>query len=366
MATNAGFHNKHFDSGTRKKLSIYNNYIKSAVPVFMNVSKSRIKSIHIYDFFSGPGHDANGNWGSPLLAIETVLQMATAPQTAHLWGKRIYFHFFDRKRKHIDALKNNIELYFGDKLRSYDNVKCDCLALDFATSFQLAIPEIRKQGTANILFIDQFGMAHFDVPKLVELSKCYFTDCLLFMASSSLHRFKDLQDRFTQMGYKFNNPKDLKEVHSKILEAFKKAKKATKLYFGSFAFQKKYNNIYGLIYFSGSKRGIDKFLRLCWKEDPHQGMADFFLHDNQPNKNDQLLFEFAQCSRIEELQKKLRDYICKLHPDNEKYICEFCYDEWLNPPDCAPVITSLKKEGIIKRCAFTVPQPDQEREILYI
>lgn len=43
--------------------------------------------------------DALGRYGSPLLAIKTILEMATAPQTKHLWGKPIYFHFLTVKKK---------------------------------------------------------------------------------------------------------------------------------------------------------------------------------------------------------------------------------------------------------------------------
>lgn len=368
MSTNTDFHKRGFDAGTQKKLRIYSNYLKSAIPVFLNIRSASLTSIHIYDFFSGPGIDKLGKFGSPLLAIQTILEMAEASQTKHLWGKPICFHFFDRKRKHIEELQYNISHYFGKQIDHCGNITIECKVLDFSSSFEYCLPNIRNYKSANILLIDQFGMAHFDVSKLVALSECYYTDCMLFMASSSLHRFKDLQVRFASMGYKFDDPKDYRHVHSQILKAFKATPLVHKLYFGSFAFRKKNNNIYGLIYFSGSTRGIDKFLHLCWQEDAQEGLADFFLHENQPNKNDQLLLPLqgpGNKTHIEILQEQFKKYILENRPSSEKFLYEKCCDLWILPSLCESVIKKLKENGFL-RCKFRVPQPDQDREISYL
>lgn len=260
MSSNTGFHNRAFDAGTLQKLNIYASYLKSAVAVFLNLpSTSPVKSINIYDFFSGPGMDALGRYGSPLLAIKTILEMATAPQTKHLWGKPIYFHFFDRKEKSINSLQKNIKDIFGDSLSSHPHIKIEFKTSDFKTSFNDHIEEIRKTNTANILFIDQFGMAHFDMEKLISLSKCCYTDCMVFMASSSLHRFKELQNRFSDMGYKFKNPKDYRHVHAQILKAFREAPLEKKLFFGSFAFKKKTKYLRLNLFFWKQKRNRSIF-----------------------------------------------------------------------------------------------------------
>ena len=363
MSSNTGFHNRAFDAGTLQKLNIYASYLKSAVAVFLNLPPtSPVKSINIYDFFAGPGMDALGRYGSPLLAIKTILEMATAPQTKHLWGKPIYFHFFDRKEKSINSLQKNIKDIFGDSLSSHPHIKIEFKTSDFETSFNDHIEEIRKTNTANIVFIDQFGMAHFDMEKLISLSKCYYTDCMVFMASSSLHRFKELQNRFSDMGYKFKNPKDYRHVHTQILKAFREAPLEKKLFFGSFAFKKK-TNIYGLIYFSGSRRGIDQFLRLCWKEDPVEGLANFFLHEDQPNKDSQLLFAFKK-THIENLQEQFKLFILENHPISESALYDKCCDLWMLPEHCEPVLKKLKDNKILQ-CSFRRPQPNQDREITY-
>lgn len=154
MSSNTGFHNRAFDAGTLQKLNIYASYLKSAVAVFLNLPPtSPVKSINIYDFFAGPGMDALGRYGSPLLAIKTILEMATAPQTKHLWGKPIYFHFFDRKEKSINSLQKNIKDIFGDSLSSHPHIKIEFKTSDFETSFNDHIEEIRKTNTANILLL---------------------------------------------------------------------------------------------------------------------------------------------------------------------------------------------------------------------
>ena len=62
------FHERRFDEETQCKLDIYRQYLRSWLPVFLH--REHIRSIQIFDFFAGPGHDGAGNAGSPVIASE--------------------------------------------------------------------------------------------------------------------------------------------------------------------------------------------------------------------------------------------------------------------------------------------------------
>ncbi len=77
---------KPFDDGTLVKLTIYKEYLKEWLPVFVSKPDSIWKTIQIFDFFAGMGEDKNGVAGSPLIAIEIINsgQMITSSKVNHI------------------------------------------------------------------------------------------------------------------------------------------------------------------------------------------------------------------------------------------------------------------------------------------
>src|SRR5258708_12121434 len=58
------FHNRPFDEGTVAKLRIFELYARCWLPVFLSAQRAPPSSIHIFDFFSGPGTNSLGQLGS--------------------------------------------------------------------------------------------------------------------------------------------------------------------------------------------------------------------------------------------------------------------------------------------------------------
>jgi three-Cys-motif partner protein len=59
---------KDFDSGTKTKLDIFENYLTEWLPTFLFHNSE----LTICDFFAGPGEDIFHNPGSPLRIFVTV------------------------------------------------------------------------------------------------------------------------------------------------------------------------------------------------------------------------------------------------------------------------------------------------------
>jgi hypothetical protein len=80
----SGFHDKPFDEGTLTKLEIFQLYTREWLPVFLARPPTADSEIHLFDFFAGPGCDANGISGSPLRTLR-VLQEYSRKNLAG-WG----------------------------------------------------------------------------------------------------------------------------------------------------------------------------------------------------------------------------------------------------------------------------------------
>lgn len=65
-------HKAPFDEGTKAKLSIFQDYLKEWLPVFLAKKEIYWNTINVFDFFAGPGSDSKGNKGTPLIILEEL------------------------------------------------------------------------------------------------------------------------------------------------------------------------------------------------------------------------------------------------------------------------------------------------------
>jgi three-Cys-motif partner protein len=91
-------HKTPFDEGTKAKLSIFQDYLKEWLPVFLSKKEIYWNTINVFDFFAGPGSDSIGNKGTPLIIIEEL-----SPYIDNIIQKRLkvnlYFNEFSRTKQ---------------------------------------------------------------------------------------------------------------------------------------------------------------------------------------------------------------------------------------------------------------------------
>ncbi len=92
----AKHHDKPFDPGTVVKLTLFERYLESFLPVFIH--HPGIQKINIFDFFCGPGADIKGRRGSPIRAVDAISKHAHSFKQSNL---KISAFFSD-----IDSKKN--------------------------------------------------------------------------------------------------------------------------------------------------------------------------------------------------------------------------------------------------------------------
>lgn len=262
---NRRFHSQAFDDGTLLKLEIFRGYIREWLPVFL--SKKSYPEVHIYDFFAGPGTDAKGNPGSPLLIIDELEQYLTSDKAPLAPDVRVFLHFNDAdcdKMVQLEAMiaQRTTALPYA--------VKFTCM--EFRLAFFESLQSIQNKDTANLVIMDQCGIKEVHRDIFATLVGCCATDILFFVSSSFIRRF--ITDESVQQH--FNIPEDemcavsAKDIHRYVCrEFYQKLIPADHLYHvAPFSIEKDRGaNIYGIIFGSGSLFGLEKFLRVCWNKD---------------------------------------------------------------------------------------------------
>jgi three-Cys-motif partner protein len=345
------FHDKPFDEGTLTKLHIFELYAREWFPVFLAAEKPRRNTIHVFDFFAGPGTDTQNIPGSPLRLLRQLQEY----QGAQGWGKiRIHVHFYDENSDKIARLKNNI----ASHELQLPNVTFDIQTLRFDDALRASELVLGDSQAAKLVFIDQTGVAHVtpDVfRKLVNSPTC---DFLFFLSSSTLHRFRD----HPAIWQKIDRPEDYFHVHRAALEYYRALLPPGQEYYLAPFSIKKGANIYGLIFGSAYPLGIDKFLEVAWRKDEFSGEADFPI-DRENIRPEQLLLPMTevQASKITAFESELEHLLRSGRLSSEVDVMNVCFEHGVKRQHARAVLAKLKKEGVID-IDFYVPDVKRFRE----
>ncbi|MDQ8199685.1 three-Cys-motif partner protein TcmP [Pelagicoccus enzymogenes] len=337
----SNFHEKPFDEGTLTKLEIFQLYTREWLPVFLAREESWVRSVHLYDFFCGPGTDDNGTLGSPLRTLEVLREYSCNPNLK-AWGKvPIRVHFSDSHLSKAKTLKTRIQ----SKDWQFSGVEIDVQRLRFDRAFSAASNILQARDAAKLLLIDQFGVSHVtpDVFQRLVGSPC--TDFLFFISSTTLHRFRD----HPAIKQKIKRGADFQQVHYAVLEYYREMLPHGKRYYLAPFSIKKGSNIYGIIFGSEHPRGMDKFLNVAWGKDGLNGTANFDINRDSITAED-LLLDLGACMRPQKLnvfEEDLEDRLRAKELKDESEVMDVCFLHGVQRHHAKPVLKRLKKEGLI-------------------
>lgn len=337
----ADFHDRRFDEGTLTKLRIFELYTREWLPVFL-ANKTPLRSeIHVFDFFAGPGTDSEGTPGSPLRLLQQIRSMT------HLPGWQVtktVAHFFDEDAEKIAALRARI-----DERPTVPRLELDIKPYEFHEALTQSGKILQSPNAAKLLLIDQFGVDNVTPEVFKTLVDAPTCDFLFFLSSSTLHRFRD----HPAIKQKIERPDDHYHVHRAALEYYRSLlKNPLEYYLAPFSI-KKGANIYGLIFGSAHPLGMDKFLRVAWKQDAINGEADFDINRENfdPHQATLPLLELrpSKVTMFEAgLERRLRSGSIR----NEVDVIRVCFEHGVTRQHAEPVLKRLK--GLID-VKFRVP-----------
>lgn len=336
-------HQKPFDSGTKVKLSIFHDYLKEWLPVFLAKKEIYWNDINIYDFFCGPGLDNKGIKGTPILILEEL-----EVYKRHIPNKnlKVNLYFNDYSSEKTDKLKSNIEQY---KDRSY-NIRIT--SKDFKEAFSSEYPRMRGNNKVNLLFLDQTGIKQINEKVFKSIIELKRTDFLFFISSSTIKRFTEQPSisRYIKL-----NPKEVEktpyhQIHRLVTEYYRSLIPSHKEYYIAPFSLKKKAGLYGLIFGSSNPLGIEKFLTTCWRIDPVRGEANFDIDNDkiQPGQIDMFTGSVQKPKKIEAFEKELSEEIIKgkLRTDKDVYL--YTLNNGFIPKHSKKVIRKLIKDRKIK------------------
>ncbi len=340
------FHERRFDEETQCKLDIYRQYLRSWLPVFLH--REDIRSIQIFDFFAGPGHDGAGNAGSPVIASEEIALSLSKNVTAPRDRKRVLLYLNEPDEKRYAVLINET---MPQIRKQNGDLEIILKKERFSSILQEGLGYMRKPGAANFVFLDQFGIKETTHDVLLEIWKCPTTDMMFFVSSSCVNRFKN--DNHLQ---RYLPP--LEPTEYGIMDGHN----ATRLlhraytrwippdmtyYLGQFSI-KRNANIYGLIFGSRHPLGLDKFLQVAWNKDNLQGEANFDIDNDNISTHQLYLFtERKKSTKIKVFEQHLKDDLLKgnLRTNLELYL--YGLRNGMLARHVREAVSRLQQEGVI-------------------
>jgi len=343
MAKN--LHKQAFDEGTKVKLSLYANYIKEWLPVFLADSKPKCNVINIFDFFSGPGMDINNTKGSPLITIDLLYPYFENISKNNLTVK-LYFN--DKQQSKIKQLEKNISQLDID-LKPF---KIIYSSDEFENIFWQYLPLMAKSKTANFLFLDQNGIKHVTDKIFKEIIKLSATDFLFFISSSTLYRFNESPEikKYIDISLKQISASNYVHIHRNVLEYYRSLIPKGKEYYLSPFSIKKGANIYGLIFGTSHLLGIDKFIKQCWKIDTQTGDSNFDIDSDKINTSQLSLFgDTPRPKRIKMFEDELTNAILEQKIRTNKEIYIFTCNNGFKAEHARTVIKDMIRDGKIPK-----------------
>lgn len=332
------FFDKPFTEDTNVKLELYKEYLKEWFPVFIAARNPFVKVVNVFDFFCGPGTDSEGTHGSPLITIEVLNIFSDYVNNT---GVQINLYFNDSNTEYIELLKENItQLEYNEK-----KINICYYNKDFIELFPETLPLMKN--SANLIFLDQFGIKYVTEERFQTLIKLKVTDILFFISSSTFNRFPDDENVTKVIGLSSEEIKTEpfynihRLVHKKYSELIPKGHSYCLAPFSI----KKGTNIYGLIFGSGHPLGMEKFLDICWKKDEETGEANFDIQGDKQLKIQPSLFEEDHKQmKIPVFQSDLKKEILSGNLKSDLEIFLYAINNGFTGTHIRPVIKELKEE----------------------
>jgi three-Cys-motif partner protein len=336
-------HGTEFDEATNVKLAIYRDYLKEWLPVFLAKEEPIWTTINIFDFFAGPGTDAVGNKGTPLLILDELDAYISHIRNKNL-KVNLYFNEYDKAK--AVTLKHHLAAY-----ENLTHCKISVQSLDFKLAFEAEYPKMKHKDAANLLFLDQYGIKHITDDIFRRIADLKKTDFLFFISSSLKKRFAEHP---AMKQYVRLDPKDIEKtphhkIHRLVLEYYKGLIAPQKEYYMAPFSLKKKAALYGIIFGSNHLLGIEKFLKTCWGIDKERGEANFDIDEDKITAQLDLFKPDQKPKKVEVFETDLKDRILKKELMNEKEIYLFTILNGFLPSHTRKIVTDLVKERKIAK-----------------
>jgi three-Cys-motif partner protein len=340
-----------FDDSTLLKLEIFKDCFKEWLPVY--IYNKHISSIYIFDFFAGSGSDSSGNYGSPLILLDVA--KGNNRDYCSINKKPTYFVFNEIKKSKKRILEQNVDLFINNCLENYNCDRCIFEINFFSDEFKSLFYKneiqsiLQNPKIGKFVILDQYGFREIDTEIFRKLISFPNTDFIFFISSTFVKRFKELEVvrkyiDTQKIPYDESKPT---ECHRVIAEYYKSLIPANyDYYIHHFTIKKKSGNYHGLIFGSNHSYGMEKFLKVCWNEDPYSGESNFNINNDWPENS--LFYNPEITVKKNKIAKKIKENILNGNIDNNIDGMKFSMHEGCKPELFTSCLKELKNSGKIE------------------
>lgn len=304
---------------SKAKVDFYQAYLTRYLSI-MSVTPY-LHTINIFDVFCGRGEYADGGLGSPIRAVQTIIQI----KQERLSNLCIKLFLNDAEKEYIERVKQYIEEHLPNYKQyceiHYLNYKADKLFDDICRFVSFTTTNER-----NFVFVDPYGYKDINRNTLQRMMHNGRTEILLFLPISFMHRFRSYAfnkdankgaqtlKAFISEFFPTNHPicqeeeMDVLEYIDALTEAFSFN---NKYYTTNYFIERDAHNYFALFFICNNLLGMEKAVETKWALDADNGKG---FHQQKEEINQIKLFEDwfeeeKKNKRLEILRTKLLAYL---------------------------------------------------------
>lgn len=261
------------DPHTTAKHEILRRYLEGWFPIL----GSWQGRVHYLDAFAGPGVYEGGEPGSPIVALETLLDHSSFPRL----NCEFVFTFLEPRADRFGSLKDQLQELENARGGFPPNVTVIRQQLKFDQGAEQILSGLKGDLAPTFAFIDPFGFKDIDlelVGRLLSFDRCEVLFTFMF---DSVNRFLSegkvaphLEALFGTDGYEIAAGKTGNDRKEFLHDLFTRQLKAVCKFEHVTSFEmidNRGHTIYFLFYGTRSLKGLEVMKRAMWKADPGSG-----------------------------------------------------------------------------------------------
>jgi len=253
---------------TEAKHEILRRYLEAWLPI---LSKYSPRIIYL-DGFAGPGVYSGGEYGSPVIALETAVKHVLQANF-----KEIVFFFIEKDESRAKML----EKVLAERFPSLpENMKYQVIGAAFAPTFEHVLNKLDEGGAKlapTFAFLDPFGFSGLPMKLIGRMMKCEKCEVLVTFMVGFINRFliedreRALNELFATDEWKRANDLEKPDDRLKFLvNLYEKQLKCvgSAHYVRSFAMTNRQNRIiYYLVFGTKHHKGLEVMKEAMWRTD---------------------------------------------------------------------------------------------------
>jgi three-Cys-motif partner protein len=174
------------EAHTRVKHLILRRYLEAWLPVMA----SQNGRIHFLDGFAGPGQYEEGEKGSPLIALETLILHPHFRKPLN--QQEVLLTFIEKDENRAEALKAALAAYEVPKW-----IKVSVLSGEFAPLMRGVLETFEAEGkqlAPTFAFLDPFGFKGIPLDLIGQIARNPSCECFITFMYEEINRFLSIPD----------------------------------------------------------------------------------------------------------------------------------------------------------------------------